>query len=213
MKTVGQLLKSARQKQSYQLHDIEKATKIRTKYLDALENDEYAKLPSGTYAKGFIKNYAQFLNLPVDTLLAVFRRDFTEDERGHVIPRSMVRPLANRLFLWTPQATLVSVITLIIIIFLGFIFYQYQGFLQPRLEVTIPADGEILLGPLITVAGSADPSSVVSVNNQLAIVNPDGSFTANLSVSTGPTTVTIEATNTRGHTTTISRTVEIRKEE
>ncbi len=191
MKTVGQLLKSAREKQAYQLHDIEKATKIRTKYLDALENDQYAKLPSGTYAKGFIKNYPQFLNLPLDTLLAVFRRDFTEDERGQMIPRSMTRPLANRLFLWTPQATLISVISLVVAVFLGFIFYQYQGFLQPRLQVTVPSEGEILLGPLITISGSADPSSVVSVNKQLVIINPDGNFTTNLNVSTGKTTITI----------------------
>jgi hypothetical protein len=213
MKTVGQLLKSAREKQAYQLLDIEKATKIRTKYLEALERDEYSKLPSGTYAKGFIKNYAQFLNLPVDTLLAVFRRDFTENERGQIIPRSMVRPLANRLFLWTPQSTLVSVIALVVVIFLGFIFYQYQGFLRPRLEVNVPSEGEILLGPMITVSGSADPSAVVSVNQQLVIVNPDGTFSADLVVPSGKANITVEATNTRGNTSTITRTVEIRKED
>ena len=91
------------------VEDIEKNTKIRREYLEALENDQYHQLPSGTYARGFIKNYANYLNLSEKTLLSVFRRDFTENEQGQIIPRSMVKPISANKFIWTPKYTLLVV--------------------------------------------------------------------------------------------------------
>ncbi len=213
MKTAGQLLKSAREKKAITLVDVEKATKIRVKYLKALENDQYHLLPSGTYAKGFIKNYAQYLNLPVKTILSIFRRDFTEDDQGQIVPRSMIKPLSDRRFLWTPKATLAAVIAILVLIFVGFIASQYQSLIQPKLEVLVPAEGEIVLGPDISVTGSADPSAVVSVNRQLVVVNADGSFSSQLNLPAGSATVTVEATNNRGYTTTLVRHIEVRLKE
>ena len=52
MKTVGEMLKVARLGKNYSLADLEKTTKIRLKFLEAIENDDYSKLPSLSYAKG-----------------------------------------------------------------------------------------------------------------------------------------------------------------
>lgn len=210
MRTIGQLLKTTREKKGFTLDQVEKATKIRLRHLQALEADLYQKLPSATYAKGFIKNYAEFLNLSVDTSLAVFRRDFTENELGKIIPRSVIQPLSNKKLIWTPRATLFTAISIILAIFIGFIIYQYQTLINPRIKITIPAEQEILLGPTVTVSGFADPSSVVSINGQLTTINPDGSFSSNIDLPLGQATITIEATNNQGHSTTITRTVEVR---
>lgn len=212
MKTVGQLLKSAREKKEYSLADVEKATKIRIKHLDALEKDQYHQLPSGTYARGFIKNYADFLNLPEKTLLSIFRRDFTENEQGQIIPRSMVKPLANKRLLWTPKTTLITIIVILAMFFGGFIFFQYQSLINPKLEVFVPAEGEILLGPTVSINGKADPSSVVTVNGQLVEISANGSFSASLDLPIGKAIINFEATNNRGYTTNISRNVEVRIE-
>jgi len=212
MKTIGQLLKSTREQKGISLIQVEKNTKIRIKYLQALEKDEYQKLPSGTYAKGFIKNFSKFLNLPVKTSLALFRRDFTENEQGQIVPRSMTRPISQHQLIWSPRTTLIAGILFFSILFTAFIGYQYKGFFQPKLQVTVPSNGEILLGPTITVSGISDPSLVVSVNDQLTIINPDGTFSSNLNLPAGPATITIEATNPRGNTTTVIRKVKIRIE-
>ena len=212
MKTVGQLLKSAREQQAFSLGEVEKATKIRVKYLEALENDQYASLPSGTYARGFIKNYALFLRLPVETLLAVFRRDFTEDERGHIVPRSIVNPVVNQKMMWTPRATMISLMVVILTVFVGFIVFQYQSLIRPKLEVVVPVENEIVLGPTVTVSGITDPAAVVAINNQLVIVKPDGSFTGQLDLSEGRAEIVVEATNSRGYKTLAKRVVEVRKE-
>lgn len=211
MKTVGHLLKTAREKKELTLLDVEKATKIRTKYINALENDKYDLLPSGTYAKGFIKNYAQFLNLPVKTLLAVFRRDFTENEQGQIIPRSMTSPISEKKIIWNPKHSLITIISLVVVLVVGFIYYQYQTLTHPRLEITVPQQNEILIGPYITVSGITDPSSVISINGQLAVIDPNGSFSSTIEVPFGKNEVTIEASNTYGYKTIIKRQIEVRK--
>ncbi|TSC61071.1 MAG: transcription regulation protein, partial [Parcubacteria group bacterium Gr01-1014_107] len=67
-------LKEARVSKGYTLEQVEKATKIRSKFLTAIESDDYARLPSPLYAKGFVKNYGDFLGLESSRMLAFFRR-------------------------------------------------------------------------------------------------------------------------------------------
>lgn len=69
---IGNTLRKEREKQKLSLKDIEQATSIRSVYIDALEKGEYDKLPGEVYAKGFIKNYGNFLNLNGEELVRQF---------------------------------------------------------------------------------------------------------------------------------------------
>lgn len=66
---IGENLKNARMKKGYSFEFIEEATKIRTKYLQALENEEYDVLPGPVYAKAFLRTYAKFLELNTDEII------------------------------------------------------------------------------------------------------------------------------------------------
>lgn len=61
--SVGTILREARIRRGLSLIEAEKATSIRCSYLDALEQDEYHKLPEEVYVKGMIRNYGNFLGL------------------------------------------------------------------------------------------------------------------------------------------------------
>ncbi len=61
--SVGNALREARIRKGLSLIDAEKATSIRCSYLDALERDEYHKLPEEVFIKGMIRNYGNFLGL------------------------------------------------------------------------------------------------------------------------------------------------------
>lgn len=61
--SVGNILREARVKRGLSLMDVEKATSIRCSYLNALEQDEYHKLPEEVFIKGMIRNYGNFLGL------------------------------------------------------------------------------------------------------------------------------------------------------
>jgi helix-turn-helix protein len=60
---IGNSLREARLRQGLDYGDVELATKIRAKYIRALEEEEFEILPSGTYIKGFLRSYAEFLGL------------------------------------------------------------------------------------------------------------------------------------------------------
>ena len=69
---IGNTLRKEREKQKLSIQDIEKGTSIRSIYIEALEKGEYDKLPGEVYAKGFIKNYGNFLNLNGEELVRQF---------------------------------------------------------------------------------------------------------------------------------------------
>jgi hypothetical protein len=60
---IGNSLREARLRQGLDYGDVELATKIRAKYIRALEDEEFEILPAGTYIKGFLRSYADFLGL------------------------------------------------------------------------------------------------------------------------------------------------------
>jgi cytoskeleton protein RodZ len=60
---IGTSLRDARIRQGYELGDAEAATKIRAKYLVALEEEAFELLPAKTYVKGFLHSYAEYLGL------------------------------------------------------------------------------------------------------------------------------------------------------
>ncbi|MGB2874862.1 MAG: RodZ domain-containing protein [Gaiellaceae bacterium] len=60
---IGNSLREARYRQQLELTDVEQATKIRSRYLRALEEETFEVLPAQTYVKGFLRNYADYLGL------------------------------------------------------------------------------------------------------------------------------------------------------
>jgi hypothetical protein len=60
---IGNSLREARERQGLDYGEVELATKIRAKYIRALEDEEFEILPSATYIKGFMRSYAEFLGL------------------------------------------------------------------------------------------------------------------------------------------------------
>jgi cytoskeleton protein RodZ len=65
---IGRILEQKRKEKGLSLDEVEQATKIRKRYLDGLERDDYAVLPAGVYAQGFLKTYANYLGLDGEAL-------------------------------------------------------------------------------------------------------------------------------------------------
>jgi cytoskeletal protein RodZ len=68
-KTIGSRLREARERKGLSLEDVARTTRISRGYLQALEEDDSDKLPSEAYAKGFLRVYAQFLNVAAEELV------------------------------------------------------------------------------------------------------------------------------------------------
>jgi cytoskeleton protein RodZ len=74
MDSIGDKLREARARQGADLADIEAKTKIRTRYLRALENEEFDLLPGHAYARSFLRTYAELLGLDAHTLVQTYRQ-------------------------------------------------------------------------------------------------------------------------------------------
>jgi cytoskeleton protein RodZ len=77
---IGQALREARMRQQIDMRAVEGATKIRAKYLRALENEEWEILPGPAYVRSFLRTYANFLSLDGDVLVDEYRRRYEEPE-------------------------------------------------------------------------------------------------------------------------------------
>jgi cytoskeleton protein RodZ len=73
MPPIGDSLREARMRQKLDIADVEERTKIRAKYLRALENEEFGLLPGPTTVRAFLRTYAQILGLDPHVLLEEFR--------------------------------------------------------------------------------------------------------------------------------------------
>lgn len=71
---IGPTLREARNRRKVDLSEVEAATKIRVRYLQAIENEEWDALPGGAYTRGFIRAYASHLGLDGDRLADDYRR-------------------------------------------------------------------------------------------------------------------------------------------
>jgi cytoskeleton protein RodZ len=73
---IGEVLKRARSRAKIDIREVEERTKIRIKYLRAMEQDDWDVLPSHAYAKGFLRTYASLLGLDADALVDEYRRSY-----------------------------------------------------------------------------------------------------------------------------------------
>lgn len=208
MKTAGELLREKRLLKELELKDVAAKIKVKPEYLAALENSDFAKLPSATTTKGFLRNYARFLHLNPDTLVAMFRRDFTENSQGAILPRGLVEPVAKRPRLISANLVLLSTA---ILAFLFFFAYQlYSLWSLPRLDLLQPLEGDVY-GEKVSVRGVTDPQATIRVNDQQVLVDQNGQFTLDLLFPAGTHSVIVEAKNRQGKTRLLERTFQVSK--
>jgi len=138
--SVGDRLRDAREVRGLDLYRVERDTKIRHKYLEALEAGEYADLPGDVYTRGFLRNYATYLGLDPDEMVDEWRNESAPSAGKASLldaPRPMVLPRRG-FFLQTSHMVLVAVILIVAIV--GVYFgYQVTRFLSyPTLAVGCP---------------------------------------------------------------------------
>ncbi|HXR31002.1 MAG TPA: helix-turn-helix domain-containing protein [Solirubrobacterales bacterium] len=90
---IGSVLRRARNRRGIELSEVEAATRIRARFLRAIENEEWDALPGGVYTRGFIRAYASFLGLDGDRLVEDYRTE-VEGPQGGRGPDHELAPIA-----------------------------------------------------------------------------------------------------------------------
>jgi hypothetical protein len=86
MPEIGSALREARMRERIDVSEIEAQTKIRAKYLRALENEEWGLLPGPTFVKSFLRTYAQALGLDGKALVEEYRLHHERPSEGMLEP-------------------------------------------------------------------------------------------------------------------------------
>lgn len=121
---IGDTLREARIRQDLTIKDVEEALKIRGKYLQALEQDDFEVLPGATFVKAFLRTYAEYLGLDAEVLVGEYASahgaggmDPTRGLAQHASPRPRTRTPGRQ-----PNYVIVAVVALIVIAVLAMVF-------------------------------------------------------------------------------------------
>src|SRR6476661_5541516 len=129
--SVGEMLLNARERKGVDLFRAERDTKIRLKYLTALEDSDYDALPPLVYTKGFLRNYAIYLGLDPEDILARWR---DETQAGRRAERPAVtpppQPLASprRAVAITPGLLVAVLFSIVVLAVFAWIGWQVMRF-------------------------------------------------------------------------------------
>ena len=95
---IGESLREARARRGIELSDVERATKIRVKYLRAMEEERWELLPGAAYARGFLRTYGSFLGLDGKALVEEYghRHEPVEDRYPEDEPLLLKAPGPGR---------------------------------------------------------------------------------------------------------------------
>lgn len=205
------MLKECRLSKGILLEDVEKATRIRKKFLEAIEQDDYTILPSIAYAKGFVKNYSEFLGLDSQMTLAFFRRQSRDATKQSLLPKKSLASENSVLHL-TPGRFLMLLLGACTIVFFSYFLFQYRSLQQsPPLTIEKPEQEKIVEDKKVDVTGSTSSDATVTVNGVSVLVRSDGKFFDQVSLDPGVNTITVTATSRYGKSTTVVRKVGLKQ--
>ena len=213
MARLGEALRTERERMGLTLEQAAEDTRIREKFLRALENGDYQTLPGAVYTKGFLRNYAEYLSLDPDALILQF-----QSERGTPdAPRSFepMRPIMRRSVILTPAVLVPLVVLAAVALFLAYLYYQFTTFaILPRLEITEPAGDAIVQVGEYTVQGRTVPDGrlTVRVDPGPEIITglraaSDGTFSVRVPLKPGANHVEVRVRDAADKQNDLSRTI------
>ncbi|MDQ3871676.1 MAG: helix-turn-helix domain-containing protein [Chloroflexota bacterium] len=163
---LGELLLAARERKGVDLYRAERDTKIRAKYLAALERSEFKDLPGAVYTKGFLRNYALYLGLDPDTVLKQWKSEVGASrppERAIVVPPPQPITAPRGGFKLTTGLFVAAVLAVGVLAFAAYIGYQLFRFAQPPvLSVDQPAVN-LVNAEAFTLAGTSVPGATITI--------------------------------------------------
>ena len=121
--TIGELLQAKREACGFDLRDVANILRIRYRYLEAIEGNQFDDLPGTTYVVGFVRTYAEYLGLEGAEIVDRFRRETnTSNSKSELIfPQPIVEAKVPG------RAVLLIAVFLAVLIYSSWIYLSSQG--------------------------------------------------------------------------------------
>lgn len=201
MLSVGTLLKNTRERKKLTLRDVEKHIKVREQFVKALEEDRWNVFTSKIYIMGILKNYARFLSLDEQKILAFFRREYEKKEDV----RFKERISGNYLSSDSRKTVLAGFIVLFLLFLVYFSYQIYQYMKPPTVEILSPKVTTFRRDATITIVGKTEKEAVVTILGERVYQNKDGVFEYVLPLKQKNTAFSVEVVGANGKKTQLDR--------
>ena len=207
--TLGQKLKRARKRLKFEVSEIEIQTKIRSKYIEALENDDFADLPADAYTRGFVTRYAKFLGLDENKSMEEYLRQrskYRDSDSDYIRPKGNIKEVG---FVVTPKLFAPISMGIVVLSLFTYLAFQISGFAAaPELSISSPNNNSVLEVENIEIKGTTNQQADVSVNDQLIQVSSDGTFSADYKLLPGINVIQVKSVNKANKEKSLTYTVE-----
>jgi hypothetical protein len=124
---IGNSLREARERQGLGYPEIELATKIRAKYIRALEEEDFTSIPGDAYIRGFLRTYAEYLGLDGDVYVDEYASRFITSWRDELPPRPERRRIRTRERPVQRRAVLLVLAGIVLVAILIFAAFEIPG--------------------------------------------------------------------------------------
>ena len=202
---VGPQLKARRQTLRLSQAQVELDTKIRGKFLTALEAGDYDRLPHDIYSRGFVSQYASYLGLDGTEVAAAYVA-----ERGGLEAGDTRRPRLERQrrLVFTGPIFALAAAVLVVLAIAAYLVYQFSALAAaPHLSVTSPSSDTTITGAVIDVVGKTTPGADVFINNSPILSDTDGSYSEKVALSDGINSIHVTSKSKLGKSSTVVRNV------
>lgn len=214
MPSLGDSLRQQREKRGITLDQAAADTRIREKFLKALEDGDLQSLPGAVYTKGFLRNYAEYLGLDDEESVVQFQMERGSPPAEAKRRFAPMKPVGGRSLVFTPAVFVPVVVIGLIVLFVGYLYYQFTSFaVAPALDVTEPATDAIAQDASFIVKGHTVPAGRVTITvspGSLPLdVKPaaDGTFSAQVTLTAGSNHIGVVVQDPSGKESTVNRTV------
>jgi cytoskeleton protein RodZ len=125
----GEHLKREREMRGVSLEEVSAATRISTRFLEAIESDRWESLPGGVFNRGFIRSVARYLGLDEDSMVAEYALETRGRVEAGVVPDPPMAMPRN----WKP-AIVAAIVLVVILAGVGLAYARYGGKIAARLH-------------------------------------------------------------------------------
>ena len=151
--TFGERLKRERELREVTLDEITSATRIGPRFLEALENEEWEKLPGGVFNRGFVRAVARYLGLDEEAFLAEYDLAHSSQVPPPERPEERI-PSPPR---WFPFAVLLGVLALLVVLFAAGV-YGWRYFRSRRAHSS-PPPASVVVPQSVAASPAAAPAT------------------------------------------------------
>lgn len=197
MLTVGKLLSKIRNEKDISLEKAEKDTRIRVRYLAALEEENWKIFTSRVYIAGLIRSYATYLGIDPEKAMAYFRRDYEKLEQT-----TFKKKLPRLQFLPETQKLVIGAVSVIILFFVFYFGYQINLYISPPMITIISPEKHTFRNiEKIAIVGQTQSESVVTIFGEEIFPNELGIFTYDFPLTKGENTLEVHIEGANGKST------------